>query len=89
MRPQRACSRACLVAGEYCACVWFIVTCATMLDSRGRRVWHAVGVSVWLVERVRACLRWERARRACVAREGVIRSRVCECVVSWRGSVRV
>ena len=29
-------------------------------DSRGRGVWHAVGVSVWRVERVRVCVRWDR-----------------------------
>ena len=70
-------------------CVWFIVACAMLLDSCGRGVWHAVGVSAWRVERVRVCVRWERVCRACIAREGAICSRVCECVVLWRGSVRV
>ena len=89
MRPQRACGRARVVAGEYCVCVWFIVACAMLLDSCGRGVWHAVGVSAWRVERVRVCVRWERVCRACIAREGAICSRVCECVVLWCGSVRV
>ena len=70
-------------------CVWFIVACAMLLDSCGRGVWHAVGVSVWRVERVRVCARGERVCRACIARESAICSRVSECVVLWRGSVRV
>ena len=88
-RLRHACGRARVVVGVYCAGVWFIVACAMMLDSCGCAVWYAVGVSVWRVERVRVCARWERVCRACIAREGAICSRVCECVVLWRGSVWV
>ena len=58
-----ACEAAARVRQSACSCGRilrggvFVVACAMMLDSCGCVVWYAVGVSAWLVGRVRACLR--------------------------------